>query len=267
MNRFITAGVGLALIATPLVATTATASNAAGADHLARQAPGYNVSAKINKQVAIAKEDTVKIRGKVSPKAAGEKVVLQQRMEGKKTWGISGSVKIKNNGTYLLKDKPSAIGTRYYRVLKPGGGGVSKGVSNELELVVYGWQKLGYRSRGPATNVVVGGATIGTDYYGSSIVTETAGTAASIEYTLGKKCTRVRSSFALTDSSETGSTGQVALKVDGKLAFASGLVVGQLIEDQENDITNAFRISYELSGSATPKGLTAVASPEVLCTK
>jgi hypothetical protein len=152
-------------------------------------------------------------------------------------------------------------------VLKPRAGKVAKGVSNELELVVYGWEKLGYRSRGPATNVVVGGATIGTDYYGSSIVTEIAGTPASIEYTLGKKCTSVRSSFALTDSSETGSTGQVALKVDGKLAFASGLVVGQVIEDQENDITDAFRISYELSGSETPKGLTAVATPEVLCTK
>lgn len=269
MNRLITAGAGLALIATPLVATTATANGAASdtSTHSARQAPGYNVSAKINKQVAIAKEDTVKIRGKVSPKAAGEKVVLQQRMEGKKAWGISGSAKIKKNGTFLLKDKPSAVGTRSYRVLKPAAGKVAKGVSKELELVVYGWEKLGYRSRGPATNVVVGGATIGTDYYGTSIVTETSGLPASVEYTLGKKCTKVRSSYALTDSSATGSTGTVALKVDGKLAFASGLAVGQLIEDQQTDITDAFRISYELSGSAEPKGLTAVATPEVLCTK
>lgn len=269
MNRLITAGAGLALIAAPLVVTTATTAHAsdAFAGHSARQAPSYSVKAKINKTTAIAKEDTVKIRGRVSPKAAGDKVVLQQRMEGNKKWGVSGRAKIRANGSFLLKDEPSATGTRLYRVLKPGSGKVKKGVSKELEVVVYGWAKLGYRTAGPATNVSVTGATIATDYYGVSIVTETAGTPASIEYTLGKKCTLVRSSYALTDSSESGSTGTVALKVDGKVAFASGLVLGQPIADQEADITDAFRISYELSGSAEPTGLVAVATPEVLCTK
>ena len=47
MNRFITAGAGLALIATPLVATTATASNDTTA---ARKAPSaYSVTASISK--------------------------------------------------------------------------------------------------------------------------------------------------------------------------------------------------------------------------
>ena len=120
-------------------------------------------------------------------------------MEDKKTWAVSGTAKIKPNGKFLLKDEPSAAGTRFYRVLKPAAGKVKKGVSKELELVVYGWEKLGYRSRGPATNVVVGTATIGTDYYGASIVTEAAGPPASIEYTLGKKCLKLRSTYALTD--------------------------------------------------------------------
>ena len=263
MNRLITAGAGLALIATPLVATTATASDATAE----RRAPAYSVTAKINKTTAIAKEDVVKIRGKVSPRAAGDKVVLQQRMEGKKSWSVSGRAKIKANGRFLLKDEPRAVGTRFYRVLKPALGKTKKGVSKELELVVYGWEKLGYRLRGPATNVFVNTAVIATDSFPASIVTAEPGTPGSIEYTLGKKCLKLRSSYALTDASESGSTGTVSLKVDGQVAFASSLTLGNAIEDHEVDITDAFRISYELTSSAAPKGQVAAATPEVLCTK
>ena len=110
-------------------------------------------------------------------------------------------------------------------------------------------------------------ATIATEPFGTSIVTAKPGTPSSIEYTLGKKCLKLRSSYALTDSTATGGTGTVALKVDGKVAFASGLVLGQLIEDHEVNITDAFRISYELVSSAAPDAYAAAASPEVLCTK
>ena len=263
MNRLVTAGAGLALIAAPLVATTANASDATAE----RKAPAYSVSAAINKTTAIAKEDTVKIRGKVSPKAVGDKVVLQQRMENKKSWSVSGTAKIKANGKFLLKDEPSTAGTRFYRVLKPAEGKIKKGVSKELELVVYGWERLAQRFAGPAANM--GGATaiIGTEAFTSSLVTGTPGTPSSIEYTLGKKCLTLRSSYALTDSSATGGTGTVALKVDGQVAFASGLVLGQLIEDHEVDISDAFRIRYEMVSSATPASYVAAATPEVLCTK
>jgi hypothetical protein len=152
-------------------------------------------------------------------------------------------------------------------VLKPAAGKTKKGVSKELELVVYGWEKLGYRLRGPATNVFVTTAVIATDSFPASIVTAQPGTPGSIEYTLGKKCLKLRSSYALTDASESGSTGTVVLKVDGQVAFAPGLAIAQVIPDHEVDLTDAFRISYELSGSAAPKGQVAVATPEVLCTK
>lgn len=268
MNRFITAGAGLALIATPLVATTASASDVSTGE---RKAPSaFSVTASISKSTAIAKEDTVKFRGSVRPSAAGQKVVLQQRMENKKTWSVSGTAKVKPNGRFVLKDDPSAAGTRFYRVLKPAAGGVKKGVSKELELVVYGWEKLGYRSRGPAANVVVSNAVISTDNYAASIVTDKAGTPASVEYTLGRKCLKLRASYALTDDSASDSTGTVALKVDGRVAFASGLAISQLIKDHEVNITDAFRINYELVPTATAAdkvSKVAVATPEVLCTK
>ena len=188
----------------------------------------------------------------MSPKAAGDKVVLQQRMEDKKTWSVSGTAKIKANGKFLLKDEPSTAGTRFYRVLKPAEGKVKKGVSKELELVVYGWEKLGYRQPGPATNVAVSTATIATETFPASLVTTTVGPPGSIEYTLGKKCLKLRSTYALTDDTVTGGTGTVALKVDGTVAFAAGLAVGDVLEDVETDVSGAFRISYELAASATP---------------
>jgi hypothetical protein len=263
MNRLITAGAGLALIASPLVATTATASDATAE----RKAAAYSVTAKINRTTAIAKEDVVKIRGSVSPKAVGDKVVLQQRQENKKMWSVSGTAKIRANGTFLLKDEPSTAGTRFYRVLKPAEGKLKKGVSKELELVVYGWEHLAHRATGPAVNVGISTATIGTEAFPSSLVTRTPGTPAAIEYTLGKKCLTLRSTYALTDSTATGGTGLVALKIDGRLGFASGLVLGQVIADHEVDIKDAFRISYELTSSTTPASYVAVATPEVLCTK
>jgi len=262
MNRFITAGLGLALVATPFVATTATASDTTER----KAAPAFSVSASINKTTAVADEDIVKIRGKVSPRAAGDRVVLQQRMEGNKTWKKSGTAKIKPTGKFLLKDDASAAGTRFYRVLKPASDGMAKGVSKELELVVYKWELLGQRLRGPATNVSVTTATIATDNYGVSLVNTTAGTPASIEYTLGKKCVTLRSTYALTDATATGGTGMVAVKRDGAVAFASGLVLGQVIQN-EIMIGTAFRISFELTSSATPAAFVAVGSPEVLCTK
>ena len=42
----------------------------------------YKVIARINRSEVVASEDTVRITGKVKPRAAGQKVLLQQRPEG-----------------------------------------------------------------------------------------------------------------------------------------------------------------------------------------
>ena len=257
-----------------LTALAATVALAAGSLALAAptqaapaKAKAYTITAKANIDVAIAKEDTVKVSGRVTPKAAGEKVVLQQRMENKKTWSVSGTAKIKANGRFLLKDEPSTAGTRFYRVLKPAAGSVKKGVSAELKLVVYGWELLSHRASGPETNVSFTSATIGTEPFSASLVTEVAGTNSSIEYTLGKKCLKLRATYALTDSTATGGTGTVALAKDGKNVFSYGLVLGQIIENHEVDISDAFRITYSTTSTKAPDSFVAIGSPEVLCTK
>ena len=259
MNRIVTLTVSAALALSPLAIATTTYAAPAKA--------GYTVTAKINKTVAIGKETTIKVRGRVTPKAAGQKVVLQQRVGKKRAWNETGTAKIKSDGTYLLKDKPSTAGSRLYRVLKPASNGIAKGFSDSLAVEVYRWQRLASRIAGPSTNLTIRGALIATDYYGASLVTQAAGSPSAIEYTLGRKCLELRATYALTDDSATGSSGAVTVTTDGAVRATHALAVGTVVEDETLDISDAFRLKFDLAASATPAAYAAVATPEVLCTR
>lgn len=260
MNRIITLTATAALALGSLALTSPTYAAPAKAD-------AYTVSAKINTTVAIGKETTLKVRGRVAPKAAGQKVILQQRVLPKKTWKATGTAKIKTDGTYLLKDDPSTPGKREYRVVKPASDGLAKGISKSLAVQVYAWQKLGYRPAGPDANLTVRGAYIATDYYAASLVTDIAGQPSSVEFTLGRKCLALRATYALTDESASGSSGAVTVSTDGAVRATHALAVGTVVADHTLDISNAFRLKLDLSTTATPSAVAAVATPEVLCTR
>ena len=255
-----------ALAATAAVAASSLALAAPAAQAAPAKARAYQVSANANVDVAIAKETLVKVKCRVTPKAAGQKVVLQQRVGNKKSWVVTGNAKVKSNGTYKLTDKPSTPGARQYRVLKPGSNGLAKGFSTPVDVQVYRWEKLAYRTP-VATNFTSSGATIGTEYFGQSLTTVTPGTAATTEYTLGRKCTALRATYALTDQSATGSSGAITVTADGKQVAAHSLAVGTIVADEELDLTGVFRLKLDASTTATPAATAAVATPEVLCTR
>lgn len=260
MNRITALTAAVALTAGSL-ALTAPAAQAAPA-----KARAYQVSANVNKDVAIAKETLIKVKGRVTPKAAGQKVVLQQRVGNKKRWVVTGNAKVKANGTYKLTDKPSTPGSRQYRVLKPGSNGLAKGFSKPVDVQVYRWERLVNRLP-VATNVTSRGVTIGTEYFGQSLATITPGSVATAEYTLGRKCTALRATYALTDESSTGSSGAITVTADGKQVATHSLAVGTIVADEELDMTGVFRLKFDASTSATPAATAAVATPEVLCTR
>lgn len=230
----------------------------------AARAAKYTVTASINRTSAIGGEDVVKIRGKVTPRAVGQKVVLQQRLAGKRRWAVSGTARIKPTGKFLLKDDPSVAGTRFYRVVKPASGGIGAGVSRQLTLVVYTWDKLAFRVPGANSNLAGGTTIIGATSYAYSLLTRTSGTPTFVEYTLGDKCLQLKSTYALTDASATGSSGSYALSVDGVTKAAGALGVGTIVRDQVTDLTSAFRIRYDFT--TTPGAFVAAATPQVLCT-
>ena len=99
-----------------------------------KSAAAFKVSAAIDKTEVVAGEDTVTITGRVRPKAAGEKVYLQQRRDGSNRWVKSGKATIKQSGRFVLKGGPSAnhAGVRFYRVLKPASDGLKAATSREL---------------------------------------------------------------------------------------------------------------------------------------
>lgn len=261
MNRF------TALVATATLAA-GTLSLAAPTAAAPAKATAYKVTAKINETVAIGKETTLKVRGRVTPKAVGQKVVLQQRVLPKRTWKATGTARIKRDGTYLLKDYPSTPGTREYRVVKPASNGIAKGISKTLTVKVYSWQKLANREPVASNVNVPVGVNIGAEYYGSSIATATSGTASSIEYTLGRKCTQMRATYALTDESVTGSTGTVKVTGDGAVLVNHALAIGTVVADQVVDLTGVFRLRIDATTTAAPTAsIVAVGTPEVLCTR
>ncbi|WP_299931871.1 hypothetical protein [uncultured Nocardioides sp.] len=260
MNRITALAATLALTAGSLALATPTQAAPA-------KARTYKVTAKASTEVAVAKEDVVKIRGRVKPKAAGEKVVLQQRVGNKKKWKSTDKAKVKRNGSYVLKDKPTTPGAREYRVLKPGSRGIKKGYSKTMPVEVYKWEKLVYRPSGPRVNVEPAGVLIGAEYYGQSLATTIAGTPSSVEYTLGRKCTDLRATYALTDSAATGSSGAVTVSADGAVLATHSLSVGTVVADEVLDVSDVFRLKVDLSTTATPAAVAAVATPEVLCTR
>jgi hypothetical protein len=262
MNRTATWATA-ATLAVSALALTAPAQAAPATSH--KLAGTYEVTAKVNKTVAISKETILKVRGRVTPKAAGQQVVLQQRVLPKKTWKATGTTKIKSDGTYVIKDDPSTAGVREYRVVKPASNGLGKGISDTLSVKVYGWQKLVWRTAGVQTNVHQANVFIGADYFTHSIGTVDAGTPSIIEYTLGRKCTQLRATYALTDDSASGSSGAIGVSGDGAVLASHPLTVGTVVEDEIIDVSDVFRLKFDLSTSASPKAVAAVATPEVLC--
>jgi hypothetical protein len=262
MNR-ITA---LAATAALAASTLALAAPTQAVPAAKAKAPAYQVTANVNKDVAIAKETLIKVKGRVTPKASGQKVVLQQRVGNKKRWVVTGNAKVKANGTYKLTDTPSTPGARQYRVLKPGSNGLAKGFSAPVDVEVYRWQKIGFGTYAGG-GFTSQGVTIGTDYYTASLATTTPGTAATAEFTLGRKCTALRATYALTDSSLTGSSGAITVTADGKQLAAHSLAVGTIVADEELDLTGVFRLKFDASTTATPAATAAIATPEVLCTR
>lgn len=259
MNRITALAATAALAASTLALTAPTQAAPA-------KARSYQVTASVNKDVAIAKETLIKVKGRVTPKAVGQKVVLQQRVGNKKTWKATGTAKVKANGTYKLTDEPSTPGSRLYRVVKPASNGLAKGISPSVEVQVYRWEKLAYRTP-VSTNITSRGVTIGTEYFGQSLATTTPGTAATAEYTLGRKCTALRATYALTDESATGSSGAITVTADGKQLAVHPLAVGTIVADEELDLTGVFRLKLDASTTATPAATAAIATPEVLCTR
>lgn len=233
----------------------------------ARKPSAYTVKAKINTQDLNLGEEVVKVRGRVKPRAAGKKVLLQQRKAGSKRWSVIAKAKIKRNGKYLVKDEPSAVGTWEYRVVKRRSRGVKSGRSPVFEVRVYAWQKLAQRPRGAYENIAVSStAVVNGKTYLYSFQPFTRGAPSYVEYPLKGVCTDLRTTYAMHESAAAGSSSRITLALDGVTKVDQVLVKGQVVAST-TDLTGAQQLRYDLFSTAAPASYPAVLIPEVRCTK
>ena len=257
----------LFMAAAVIVAPMAVAATGQAAPDDVRKPAAYTVTARVNTQEMDLGAGVVKIRGKVTPRAAGKRVFLEQRGAGTRKWTVSSRATIKRNGTYLLTDEPSAFGTHQYRVVKLRSGGVRKGTSPVVEVKVYTWLKLAQRPRGAFENIAVSStALIGGQPYAFSFQPFTRGAPSYVEYPLKGHCTDLRTMYAMHDSAAEGSSSRITLALDEVTKVDQVLVKGQVVPST-TDVTGALTLRYDLFSNADPASYPAVLVPEVRCTK
>lgn len=266
-SRLVLAPVSLLVLALAAVAPSG-ATGAAGQD-------SYEVTARTRTSWVEADAGTVRVVGQVKPWARGEQVVLLQRRSGSRRWTRTGTDRLSRTSRFVLTDRPSVPGTRYYRVLKPASDGHRADRSPALRVDVLAWERITdlqpWEGCGLQTGVTVG---IGGTTYPASV--EFAGYGGAcipyVVYDLGARCHTLRATYGFVDGSTIpGPYGWVAVSGDGTLRERYQVTDGgRAFVGEELDVTGVQRLRLDL-GSATvapeaPARPVAAGTPEVLCT-
>lgn len=264
--RALVVAAALAALATPLLAAPAATRTSSP--------PRYAIVARTSSAYVEAGVDTVRIVGRVRPWAAGEKVVLLQRLAGSRRWTWTDSARLNRTSRFVLKDRPSRPGVRHYRVLKPATAGLRAGRSAAIRVDVLRWERLTelqpWAGCGlqPGLTVRIGGRE-----YPSSM--QFAGYVGSclpyIVYDLGGRCRTLRATYGFVDGPPVaGAVGTASVSDDTGLREVYRIVDGgRTFVDQELDITGVQRLNLSLGSAnedpSAPVRPVAAGTPEVLC--
>jgi hypothetical protein len=210
---------------------------------------------------------TFTVIGKVGPRhaAVGHKIVLQEKFKPTAPWKTQDTTRVDTRGHYTLKDKPTVNTERKYRVVMPAISGHAKGISSTLDVKVYGWTKLfslpdvNPRQMFPTASLNLNGTS-----YPKSIVANTTGTT-SIEYNVNHKCTALRGTFGVSDSSETGAQATITAESDGTQIYTNTLALGQT-DFQRLALASPLKLRFTAQ-SMVPSvaGFGGIGTPEALC--
>lgn len=210
--------------------------------------------------------ERITLKGKVTPRSAGQKVVLQKKLEGRK-WVVERKTKLNKRSRYTFKDQPSTTGARKYRVVKPATKKHAKGVSPLVAVTTYRWRDLATLQPRDYSNVYTGTATIDTVEYPDSLLGwyDPAVEEWFRDYNLERDCTTLDATYGMDDSADVDSTVQIDVQNDGVGVYSKSFSL--LESDHERiDIRGVFRLGFHFSttgegGSPRP----TVGSPRVLC--
>jgi hypothetical protein len=265
----VAAAVSVLLAVAPAAAPTSSSADPAGPAR-AR----YHVVARTTSTSVEAGADVVRVVGRVKPWAAGEKVHLLQRLSGSRRWTRTDSARLTRTSRFVLRDRPSRPGVRYYRVLKPASDGLGADRSALMRVDVMAWERLADRQPWagcglqPGSTVRIGGL----DYPGSLQFTGYIGSCMPyIVYDLGGRCRTLRATYGFVDGLwHAGAVGTATVSDDTGLRELYRVDDGRrTFVDQELDITGIQRLHLGLGSAnadpAAPVSPMAAGTPEVLC--
>jgi hypothetical protein len=227
----------------------------------------YHVTLQASTKVAVAKEDKVVLSGTVTPKPPeGSTVVVQAKYDNKDLWRKVGTAVVKPNGKYRFVDKPSTHLDRLYRVKKKADATALADTSRQRAVKVFAWSWLNQM----ATSAGLGMATasslpINGDTYTHVLYAPITSETAFAEYTLGRNCTKLETTFGLSDRTETGGQASITLTDDGVVKYARTFNLGES-DAQSIDVTNVYRMRLDFAQvTTTPDTEPAAGTARVLC--
>jgi hypothetical protein len=240
--RIIIAAGALALGAAVLPVTAAHAGSA------------WVVSVKASVTTAETGQE-VTFAGTVRPtgKAAGEKVVLQEKSRPGKPWVTQREARIHASGKYAVSDTPTRNTQHSYRVLMPAIDGHAKGVSKTVKVTVYAWTNLGGIEAVNNDGMFFGAVDINGTTFADSLSTNSNGTR-SIEFNLDHQCDALRSRFGISDNSTTGGQAEVGMLADGLSVYDKVFDLGQS-ERKTVALDNPLKIKLLATDTSTGVGI------------
>jgi len=245
------------------VLVPAGAGTAASAEPTAK----YQVTLTISDTAATAREDKVALTGTVSPKPPEDSVVTVQVMyETQKTWQKAGTATVKSNGKYRFIVKPESHLDRVYRVVKATDEKATKDKSRERSLSVIAWSWLSKLTPSAQENVFrANNMPINGDTYSHTLYVDRNLPTGFIEFTLGRKCTTLDTTFGLSDRTETGGQATIHASADGTVVYGRNFDLGQS-EFTTFDVTDVFRIRMDFAQvTGTPPTEPSAGAARVLC--
>ena len=251
---------GLSLAAAGAALPPAASGAAAPAAH-------YKVSLKASTKGVVAGEEKVKLTGTVFPvPPEGSKVVVQVKFENLNTWAKIGTANVKSDGSYKFVDKPLTSRDRVYRVMKRADKVATADKSRERSVQVKAWQWLDGMTPSAAENVALGGTVpINGDDYPHTLFVPRTSPSGFIEFTLGRNCFTLETTFGLSDRTETGGRATILLGQDAAPVYARTFDLGQS-EAFTKDVTDVYRIRFDfVQVPETPQTEPSIGAGRVLC--
>ena len=260
---------GTALATALLAAAVGGATPAQAEPAAAAQAADYQVSLKASTKVATAKEDKVKLTGKVTPKAPGgphNKVALQIRYNEKKQWKTLGTTKLKKDGSFAFVDRPTTSLDRSYRVVKAGDKRAKQGVSRERAVKVFKWDWLTALTSSAESGVEHAySLPINGDPYTQTLFGVSTVDTAYVEYTLGRKCLEFDTTFGLSDRTASGGRAIITASADTVPLYAQEFGLGAS-DPRTFDVSDVYRLRLDFTQvPTTPDTEPAAGAARVLC--